>query len=192
MRSSAITITGTTRTVQREGQGPDRSPGARSKRRAFRSTKTTPTASSRTAVRSGWPVSAINWLICRRGTSGPVRRIGVDDLGATLAKVIDDAPVILLAHEPDVAKRVPARVALQLSGHTHGGQVRLLGWSPMVAVRTAAGLWPYPHQLRRRRLRRPRLQHHAVPPRRPAGDRAGDAGRAGACNLVSCYVLARV
>jgi predicted MPP superfamily phosphohydrolase len=61
----------------------------------------------------------------------PVRRIGVDDLGATLAKVTDDAPVILLAHEPDVAKRVPARVALQLSGHTHGGQVRFLGWSPV-------------------------------------------------------------
>ena len=51
----------------------------------------------------------------------PVRRIGVDDLGATLAKVTDDAPVVLLAHEPDVARRVPSRVALQLSGHTHGG-----------------------------------------------------------------------
>jgi uncharacterized protein len=60
-----------------------------------------------------------------------VRRIGVDDLAATLAKVTDTAPVILLAHEPDVAVRVPARVALQLSGHTHGGQVRLLGWSPV-------------------------------------------------------------
>jgi hypothetical protein len=61
----------------------------------------------------------------------PLRRIGVDDLGATLAKVTDDAPLILMAHEPDVAWRVPARVALQLSGHTHGGQVRLFGWSPV-------------------------------------------------------------
>lgn len=61
----------------------------------------------------------------------PVRHIGVDDLGATLAKVTDDAPVILLAHEPDVARRVPERVALQLSGHTHGGQVRLFGWAPL-------------------------------------------------------------
>ncbi len=61
----------------------------------------------------------------------PVRRIGVDDLGATLMKVTDDAPIILLAHEPDVAVRVPSRVALQLSGHTHGGQVRVLGWSPV-------------------------------------------------------------
>jgi predicted MPP superfamily phosphohydrolase len=65
----------------------------------------------------------------------PVRRIGVDDLGATLAKVTDDAPIVLLAHEPDVAARVPSRVALQLSGHTHGGQVRLLGWSPVVPSR---------------------------------------------------------
>ena len=61
----------------------------------------------------------------------PVRRIGVDDLAATMAKITDDAPMILLAHEPDVAVRVPKRVALQLSGHTHGGQVRLFGWSPV-------------------------------------------------------------
>src|SRR6478736_5410142 len=65
----------------------------------------------------------------------PVKRIGVDDLTATLGKVTDDAPVVLLAHEPDVAMRVPARVALQLSGHTHGGQVRLFGWSPVVPSR---------------------------------------------------------
>jgi predicted MPP superfamily phosphohydrolase len=65
----------------------------------------------------------------------PVRRIGVDDLAATLSKVTDDAPVILLAHEPDVAVRVPARVALQLSGHTHGGQIRLFGWSPLAPTR---------------------------------------------------------
>jgi uncharacterized protein len=62
-------------------------------------------------------------------------RIGVDDLASTLAKVTDDAPVVLMAHEPDVALRVPARVALQLSGHTHGGQVRLFGWSPIVPSR---------------------------------------------------------
>ena len=65
----------------------------------------------------------------------PVRHSGVDDLGATLAKVTDASPVILLAHEPDVAGRVPRRVALQLSGHTHGGQIRLLGWSPVKATR---------------------------------------------------------
>jgi predicted MPP superfamily phosphohydrolase len=62
-------------------------------------------------------------------------RVGVDDLAATLAKVTDDAPLVMMAHEPDVAMRMPERVALQLSGHTHGGQVRLLGWSPIVPSR---------------------------------------------------------
>lgn len=60
---------------------------------------------------------------------------GVDDLDATLAKVTDDAPVILLAHEPDIFPQVPDRVALTLCGHTHGGQVRLFGYSPQVPSR---------------------------------------------------------
>ena len=57
---------------------------------------------------------------------------GVDDLPGTLAKVLDDAPAILLAHEPDIFVSVPPRIALTLSGHTHGGQVRLFGWSPVI------------------------------------------------------------
>lgn len=57
---------------------------------------------------------------------------GLDDLPGTLAQITDAAPVILLAHEPDIFPRVPDRVALTLSGHTHGGQVRLFGWSPVV------------------------------------------------------------
>ncbi len=58
--------------------------------------------------------------------------IGRDDLKGTLAQVTDDAPVILMAHEPDLFVEVPERVALTLSGHTHGGQIRILGWSPYV------------------------------------------------------------
>lgn len=65
----------------------------------------------------------------------PGRRIGVDDLAGTLRKVPDGDPVILLAHEPDIMPRVPERVSLVLSGHTHGGQVRLFGWSPVVPSR---------------------------------------------------------
>jgi predicted MPP superfamily phosphohydrolase len=63
------------------------------------------------------------------------RNIGVDDLPGTLAKIKDDAPIILMAHEPDIFRKVPDRVALTLSGHTHGGQVRLFGWSPVVPSR---------------------------------------------------------
>jgi predicted MPP superfamily phosphohydrolase len=65
----------------------------------------------------------------------PGRRYGVDDLPGTLAKITDDAPLILMAHEPDIAVKVPDRVSLMLSGHTHGGQVRLLGYSPVVPSR---------------------------------------------------------
>ena len=57
---------------------------------------------------------------------------GLDDLPGTLAQITDDAPVILLAHEPDIFADLPPRVGLTLSGHTHGGQVRLFGWSPVV------------------------------------------------------------
>lgn len=62
--------------------------------------------------------------------------IGAHDLGAALRAVGDTAaPVLLLAHEPDIFPAVPARVALTLAGHTHGGQVRLGGWSPYVPSR---------------------------------------------------------
>ena len=66
---------------------------------------------------------------------GRSRMQGLDDLDGTLAQVSDDAPVVLLAHEPDIFPRVPERVSLTLSGHTHGGQIRLLGYSPIVPSR---------------------------------------------------------
>ncbi|HEU4938658.1 MAG TPA: metallophosphoesterase [Vicinamibacterales bacterium] len=50
---------------------------------------------------------------------------GVHDVRAAIAAVNDEQPVILLTHNPDVFPDVPARVALTLAGHTHGGQVRL-------------------------------------------------------------------
>jgi predicted MPP superfamily phosphohydrolase len=51
---------------------------------------------------------------------------GTADPGAALGAVPPGEPVILLAHEPDCADYV-ARfpVDLQLSGHSHGGQVRI-------------------------------------------------------------------
>jgi predicted MPP superfamily phosphohydrolase len=63
---------------------------------------------------------------------------GVDDLAGTLAQVTDDAPVVLMAHEPDIFPEVPDRVALTVCGHTHGGQVRLLGYAPVVPSKFGA------------------------------------------------------
>lgn len=57
------------------------------------------------------------------------------DAGAALAGVDGDIPRVLLSHHPDYAERIGAdlRVDLVLSGHTHGGQVRLpFGVAPII------------------------------------------------------------
>jgi uncharacterized protein len=56
---------------------------------------------------------------------GPDWFQGEDDLPGTLAQVGNDEPLLLMAHEPDIFVDVPDRVTLTISGHTHGGQVRL-------------------------------------------------------------------
>ncbi|MCA0276744.1 MAG: metallophosphoesterase [Proteobacteria bacterium] len=83
-----------------------------------------------------WIAGLADQLALRPGKAwGRKNFAGLDDLPGTLAKISDDAPVILLAHEPDIFPDVPKRVALTLSGHTHGGQVRLFGYSPVVPSR---------------------------------------------------------
>lgn len=83
-----------------------------------------------------WLVGLGDQVALKTGVvGGRMRFKGVDDLPGALAKVTDDAPVILLAHEPDIFPKVPSRVALTLSGHTHGGQVRFFGYSPLVPSR---------------------------------------------------------
>jgi uncharacterized protein len=50
-------------------------------------------------------------------------RVRGANVSRALARVPADDAVVLLSHDPDVFPIVPARVALTLSGHTHGGQV---------------------------------------------------------------------
>ena len=54
------------------------------------------------------------------------------DLDKTLRLATDDAPTILMAHEPDIFPDVPDRVSLTLSGHVHRGQIRFFGYAPVV------------------------------------------------------------
>lgn len=68
-----------------------------------------------------------------------------DDLPGTLAQIGDDAPAILLAHEPDIFPSVPHRIALTISGHTHGGQVRVPGFGPLVIPSRYDSRYAYGH-----------------------------------------------
>ncbi len=56
--------------------------------------------------------------------------IGIQDPESTFGSISDDAPVILMAHEPYFYPSVPEVVSLMLSGHTHAGQINFFGWAP--------------------------------------------------------------
>lgn len=86
---------------------------------------------ARRLAQNGLPfwLSGTNSLVAIR--TGHRRFESRADLSEALSQVNDDAPIIHLAHEPDLFVDVPERVSLTLSGHTHGGQVRLFGYSPI-------------------------------------------------------------
>lgn len=73
-------------------------------------------------------------IVLRPGDGGGFALLGVDDYrgreggrGPDLARALAQAPPdrarILLAHQPRYFAEAAGRVALQLSGHTHGGQI---------------------------------------------------------------------
>jgi predicted MPP superfamily phosphohydrolase len=64
---------------------------------------------------------------------------GNPNIEGTLRQITDDAPVIAFTHNPEIFPRIPARVALTIAGHTHGGQV----WLPFIG-RPVISDWPYP------------------------------------------------
>lgn len=80
---------------------------------------------------------------------------GQPNLNAALDGAPDNAPVILLYHEPDLADQVSLdkRVSLQLAGHSHGGQIRFpimgapllpyLAWKYDQGLYRVRDLWVY-------------------------------------------------
>ncbi len=77
----------------------------------------------------------------------PARKgfVGLDDLPGALAQIGDKAPVILLAHEPDIFPSVPDRVALTICGHTHGGQIALPLLGPLYVPSRYGTRYAYGH-----------------------------------------------
>lgn len=89
---------------------------------------------------AGLPVLINQGLSIQQG-NGSIYLAGLDDgwsgkpdLNSTLGGKKNQEPVILLCHEPDLADRysLDGRVDVQLSGHTHGGQIRLPGIGALI------------------------------------------------------------
>jgi len=58
---------------------------------------------------------------------------GEPDLGQALAGIPAGEPIILLCHEPDFAPYAAEQgVLLQISGHSHGGQIAIPGMKPVL------------------------------------------------------------
>ncbi len=79
--------------------------------------------------------------------AGAFELAGVDDSSAgedvprAVAGCAPGLPIVLLAHHPrTVARAMQAGVDLQLSGHTHGGQLLPLGWLARLFDPKVAGL----------------------------------------------------
>ena len=50
---------------------------------------------------------------------------GKPDIASALSGIDAGATIVALTHNPDIFPSIPARVALTVAGHTHGGQVAL-------------------------------------------------------------------
>jgi len=80
---------------------------------------------------------------------------GRPDLNLAMENWADESPTVLLMHEPDLATQYSTdkRISLQLSGHSHGGQVRFpfmgalilpyLSWKYPIGLYDINGMWLY-------------------------------------------------
>jgi uncharacterized protein len=82
-------------------------------------------------VHNGMPV----WVMGTSSTIAIYKRprphVSFMDITKAMSQIIDNAPILHMSHEPDGLLRTPKRVNLTIAGHTHGGQIRALGYSPI-------------------------------------------------------------
>jgi len=65
-----------------------------------------------------------------------------EDLAGALAGISPELPVLLLAHDPSTFKRASQEsIDLQLSGHTHGGQIWPFRYFVRMAIPFVEGLY---------------------------------------------------
>ncbi len=105
-------------------------------------------------IRAALSATGVRWLIndhhLIRHDGETLAIAGVDDpwegrpdLDQALRRLAAETPVILLAHAPNFADAAVqhGQIVLQLSGHSHGGQVRIPGLGPLALPDQA---WRYP------------------------------------------------
>jgi uncharacterized protein len=83
--------------------------------------------------RAGFVLAGLDDLWAEGHVDGSLETRNGPDLAAALAGVRSEAPRIVLCHNPKVFLATAGEIALQLSGHTHGGQVNL-GFRPVSVV----------------------------------------------------------
>jgi predicted MPP superfamily phosphohydrolase len=90
----------------------------------------------RVAIRSAFELAGVDDISSRAMAAGHG-----EDIPRALAGRDPGRPVVLLAHHPNAIERAaPEGADLQLSGHTHGGQLLPLGWLVRLFEPQAAGL----------------------------------------------------
>lgn len=78
------------------------------------------------------------WLVgldLQQSTGTSRRPVPRHDMQTAFADVPKDASTLLMAHEPDIFFDDRRDVALQISGHTHAGQITAFGWRPATPSR---------------------------------------------------------
>lgn len=105
----------------------------------------------RSLTAAGVTVLRNSWAKCAT-SAGDFFIIGLDDESTGFPDFTEaskglpeNAPLLVLAHDPASMLQIPDRSLLMVSGHTHGGQVRLPWFGPVINASSAPLAWSQGH-----------------------------------------------